>query len=102
MLKTERIYLGKLGLILNSRYITQTDDDQVEYRYIASCGESYLFEVIGDDVYVVAENGDFDEFEAYARYLAEEAYPAQRAGQPAGDSAAADGDAPSAPQRAGP
>jgi hypothetical protein len=77
MVKTERTYLGKLGMILGSRYITQTDDDRVEYRYIASCGESYLFEVVGDDVYIVAEGGDFDEFEAYARYLAEVVYPKQ-------------------------
>lgn len=79
MVKTERTYLGKLGMIFNSRYLTQTDDDRVEYRYIAACGESYLFEVVGDDVYVVAEQGTFDEFEAYARHLAEEVYPAQRA-----------------------
>ncbi|MCS7078494.1 MAG: hypothetical protein NZ585_00380 [Chloracidobacterium sp.] len=79
MVKLEPTYLGKLNMILGSRYITQTDDDRVEYRYIASCGESYLFEVVGDDVYIVAQGGDFDEFEAYARYLAEEVYPARRA-----------------------
>ncbi|OYT72889.1 MAG: hypothetical protein CFK52_03565 [Chloracidobacterium sp. CP2_5A] len=105
MVKTERTYLGKLGLIFNSRYITQTDDDRVEYRYIASCGESYLFEVVGDDVYIVAENGDFDEFEAYARHLAEEVYPAQRAAQAAAQEVAArpaaDGDAPAGASRKG-
>ncbi|MGQ9896901.1 MAG: hypothetical protein ACUVR8_04990 [Acidobacteriota bacterium] len=77
MVKTERTYLGKLNMIFGSRYITQTDDDRVEYRYIASCGQSYLFEVVGDDVYIVAEGGDFDELEAYARYLAEVIYPGQ-------------------------
>ncbi len=77
MVRTERTYLGKRDMIFGSRYITQTDDDRVEYRYIASCGESYLFEVIGDDVYIVAEGGNLDEFEAYARYLAEVVYPGQ-------------------------
>ncbi len=75
MVRTERTYLGKRDMIFGSRYITQTDDDRVEYRYIASCGASYLFEIIGDEVYIVAEGGDFDEFEAYARYLAEVVYP---------------------------
>ncbi|WP_058867719.1 hypothetical protein [Chloracidobacterium thermophilum] len=75
MVRTERTYLGKRDMIFGARYITQTDDDRVEYRYIASCGQSYLFEVIGDDVYVVAEGGDFEEFEAYARHLAEVVYP---------------------------
>lgn len=77
MVKVEPTYLGRRNMIFGSRYVTQTDDDQVEYRYIASCGESYLFEIVGDEVYIVAKDGDFDEFEAYARYLAEEAYPAR-------------------------
>lgn len=92
MVKTERTYLGKLNMIFGSRYLTQTDDDRVEYRYIASCGASYLFEVIGDDVYIVAEGGDFDEFEAYARYLAEVVYPTQvsQAVTPAGQAGSSD------------
>jgi len=98
MVRTERTYLGKRDMIFGSRYITQTDDDRVEYRYIASCGQSYLFEIIGDDVYIVAEGGDLDEFEAYARYLAEVVYPAQASRFPEGPTGCGVSNVPLAPQ----
>lgn len=75
----DRIPLGKEAAILGSRYLTQTDDDRVVYRFIESCESSLLFEVVDGEVYLVASDGTFDEFEEYARQLAEIEYPKLRA-----------------------
>ncbi len=75
----DRIPLGKEASILGSRYVTQTDDDRVVYRFIESCESSLLFEVVDGDVYLVATDGTFDEFEEYARHLAEVEYPGKKA-----------------------
>jgi hypothetical protein len=71
----DRIPLGKEAAILGSRYLTQTDDDRVVYRFIESCESSLLFEVVDGEVFLIASDGTFDEFEEYARRLAEVEYP---------------------------
>ncbi len=83
MERHERIHLGKEASILGSRYLTQTDDDRVVYRFIESCESSLLFEIVDGEVYLVASDGGFDEFEEYARFLAEEDYPGRLAGESA-------------------
>jgi hypothetical protein len=75
-----RTPLGKEAAILGSRYVTQTDDDRVSYRVISSCGVNLLFEVTDGYAYLVASDGALEELEDYARFLAEDDYPARRGG----------------------
>lgn len=70
----DRVSLGKEAGILGSRFVAQTDDDRVSYRIMTSCGVNLLFEVVDGEVYLMATEGTIEELEAYALYLAEEAY----------------------------